>query len=298
MILTLLLLVSGVFACATAVIFIKASHIDPSLLAAFRLLGASFFLVPLCLRDLRKSTITFTWHDVKRSMLPGVLLGLHLILWIIGARLTLAANSSLIVNMVPVAMPFFLFLLSRELLNVRELIGTALAMIGVFVLARFDFRWDLDLFRGDVSCFVSMLLLTWYLAFARRHRKVASFWLYITPVYFVGGVFCLVASVPVALLLGFPLPDVSAVANSYELTMVLALVLIPTVCGHSVLNYCMRRLRGQLVAIVNLSQFMFAAVLAFLILGEKPAVAFYAACVPIFLGALIAILFTPQETNT
>ena len=42
-----------------------------------------------------------------------------------------AANASIIFNMVPILMPFLLFFMIREKIDLREIIGTILALVGV-----------------------------------------------------------------------------------------------------------------------------------------------------------------------
>ena len=131
MVIQTIVLIFGVLCCSTAVIMIKQSTdaMPPVLLAAGRQLLAAVLLAGLFWRDARRHRGTLTGRHLRRCILPGVLLGLHFITWIIGARLTLAANSSLIVNMVPVVMPFLLLVLMGESLNRGELLGTALAVV-------------------------------------------------------------------------------------------------------------------------------------------------------------------------
>jgi len=274
-------LVVGVFACSTAVILIKLSAVDSVWLAAYRQLLAAGLLMPLLCRDLRRSAEPAPSRALRRCLAPGALLGLHFITWIIGARLTPAANSSLIVNMTPVAMPFFLLAWSHERLNRGELLGTALALAGVLVLAGADFRISAASFRGDALCFLSMLLFTAYLALARTARGALSLWAYVTPVYAVGGAL----SLGLALLWRRP----PVLIGRRDALLVLGLAVIPTIVGHSILNAAMRWLRGQVVAIANLSQFMFAGVLAYLLLGERPHAGFLPASLLVVAGAILAI---------
>ena len=87
-----LLLLLGAFACSTSVIFMKASRIDPILLACYRLVVATLVLLPLFVRDLRAHRDRFGAPELRRTLLPGVVLGVHFISWIIGARLTPAVG--------------------------------------------------------------------------------------------------------------------------------------------------------------------------------------------------------------
>jgi len=279
------LLFFGVWACGTAVVMIKSCTVHPVLLSSYRLLAAVAILSPLLVRDWRRHRGRFGWAQLRRTVVPGLLLGAHFITWIIGARWTLAANSSLIVNMVPVAMPFLLHFLIREKLTRGEYLATGLALAGVAVLAGADFRLQDTSFPGDMICVVSMLLLASYLALGRRNRDFPSIWLYLVPLYFVAGAACFLAALPFV----GPLE----VSSNRDWLMVLGLAAIPTVMGHSILNYSMKHIRGQAVSVTNLSQFIFAGGMAFLFLGEVPRWNFYVACVLVVAGAVLALRDTP-----
>lgn len=190
-----LLLFLGVFACSTAAIFIKLSETHPVVLAAWRLLLAALLLTPTFWLTLKKHRDAFTAEHVRRLILPSAVLATHLISWSYGARLALAAQSSLIVNLVPVAMPFFLYPLLGEKINRREILGTAIAIAGVVGLTFRDALTDGDIV-GNLVCFGSMLLFAWYLALGRKNRDFPSLWLYVVPIYAFAGVICLVAALP------------------------------------------------------------------------------------------------------
>jgi drug/metabolite transporter (DMT)-like permease len=278
MFLRYLLLVFGVFACSTAVIMIKATDVAAVPLSGYRQLVAAVALLPLLLRDWRRTGGGFARRYLPRTILPGALLGVHFISWIIGARKADSANASLIVNLVPVAMPLLLIVLTREMITRGEAVGTLVAMGGVGVLAMSDYHLDLEKFWGDVICFGSMLLFATYLALGRRNRDFPSIWLYLVPLYFVGGVLCVAG----ALILGEPME----IPRAHDWLMVLGLGVIPTVMGHSILNYAMKHLRGQTVSIANLGQFIFAGVMAWLLLEEVPNWGFYLA-VPLTVGGTV-----------
>ena len=80
--------------------------------------------------------------------------------------------------------------------------------------------------------------------------------------------------------------------------LILALGVIPTVVGHSTLNYCMRHMRGQVVSILSLFQFVFVAVMAYLIWRKLPIWALYPACALLVTGAVIVLKHQPGADNT
>jgi drug/metabolite transporter (DMT)-like permease len=288
----LAILLCGIIAASTSVLFIKACTVQPVLLAAYRVLLATVFLLPLFIRDFKKHTDSYTRRDMLSSILPGIVLGLHFITWITGARMTPAANASLIVCLVPLATPFFLALLVRERLTRNEVVATVIALAGVVWLAYADFNARPEYFRGDLMCFLSMLLFALYLVLARKNRHVSSVWLYVVPLYGIAGVFCLICGLVVA----SPFVHYSG----KDLFCIVGLALVPTVLGHSSFNYAMKYFRGQVVSILAMGEFISASILAYFIFREIPSVAFYITAAFVIVSGIIIIagLYSSSRKNT
>lgn len=279
-----LLLFVAILCCASAIIWMKLSTIDYALLAALRCLLAAAILAPLAIRDFRRR-VAAPLPLLRRACLPGALLGLHFVLWIYGARQTLAANASLIANMVPLVMPLFLYVALREIPTRREALGTLIALSGVGLLATASAVPGTTYMRGNFFCFLSMICLTGYLALGRANRDFPTIWTYVVPVYAIAGLTALVAVMP-------RLGQLAPVASlPREMLWLAALTLLPTVIGHSLINLSMQRLRGQTVAVANLSQFIFSALFAYLAPGlrEVPQPAFYGAAALICTGVGITL---------
>jgi len=285
-------LVFGVFACSTAVLVIKESEVPPILLSALRLLLASLLLLPLYLRARArarpedpsarpgllvtgKRLPAWQWLGV-----PAVLLAVHFASWNLGARMTLAANGSLIVNLVPLVMPFFMLWLG-EGIHRRELAGTLTGLAGVALLVGSDYVLEPEYLIGDLVCFLSMTLFAAYLAWGRRIRYTGSVWLYVVPVYFVSGSLCLLAS----LVLG----DYPWLLPLHEWGWMLYLAAVPTLIGHTLLNFSLRTFRGQTVSVVNLGQFIFAGTAAWMIFSEIPLWTFFPAAALTIGGAILVL---------
>jgi drug/metabolite transporter (DMT)-like permease len=282
----------GVFGCSTAVILIKKSALDPALLSALRLLLAALLLAPLFWRARARYRDEWRLSDAARSVPPALALAAHFITWVVGARATLAANASLIVNMVPLVMPFFLALLVGERVRRAELFGTALGLGGVVALSLADFRAGSTHLTGDLICFGSMLFFALYLTLGRHNRHLPSIWLYVVPLYAVAGSVCLL----VALLRGgFAL---LGELDQREAGFVLALAVIPTIVGHSLLNLSLKRLSGATVSVCNLAQFLFAGALAWALFGELPKPTFWPASALIIAGAATTLFSRPRVETT
>ena len=187
--------------------------------------------------EIRRHKGAFTRDHVRRTHLPAVVLAAHLVIWTVGARMTAVAQSSLIVNLVPVAVPFFLLWIAGERINRAEVAGTVLAILGLLGLSLRDFLTGQGSLAGDALCFLSMLLFALYLALGRRNRDFPSVWLYVIPVYGQAALACLAISIPW-------LPTLAG-TGVREWAILGALAAIPTICGHSLLNHSIRRSGGR-----------------------------------------------------
>lgn len=282
-------LIFGIVACSSSVIFIKSTTMDPAYLAAMRLLIASCLLMPLFLRDWKHHQHLKLGKLLLVSLPAGFFLAAHFISWNEGVRRTLAAHGTLIVNMVPIALPFMLWLTHRERVNRAEILATVVSMIGIAWLAVDDYHFSRQYVIGDLMCFGSMVLFAAYLAFGRKNRASESIFIYIVPVYLIAAFICLAAS----LLNADQIPQNSA--KDYLMAFLLAL--IPGTIGHTLINYSMRHLRGQIVGVLNVGQFLSAGVFAYFLFGETPKTTFYIVSVFIVASCIVAILSHREETK-
>ncbi len=283
-----LLLLFGVLAGATAVIMIKASDEHPLLVASYRLLVAAVALLPLFLRDLARFQGEYGWKQLAWSVPPAALLAVHFMSWVIGARMTQVANASLIANLTPVVMPFFVLAFFQERILRSEIYGTLLTLAGMALLTGSNLHVSPTNFHGDLICFGSMLAFAAYLALGRKNGARLPLWLYMVPLYAVAGLICLITA-------AFFINPIKAYSLSNLLYM-LGLGLIPTVFGHSILNYSLKFFRGQVVSVTNLNQPIFAGFLGYLIFREIPGPLFYAAAALIVAGVLV-VLFGGGESR-
>ncbi|MDR3575555.1 MAG: DMT family transporter [Anaerolineaceae bacterium] len=276
-----LLLFFGVFCMSTAIIMIKASTEQPLLVASYRLLVAALVLSPFFFRDLRTYRASYGWKQLKSSVVPAVILAVNFIAWVIGARMTQVASASLISNLTPVAMPFFLYAFYKEKITHREVVGTIFTLAGLVVLSGSSLSLSKTNFFGDLICLLSMFTFVTYMAIGRKNSSQMTLWLYLVPLYFIAGLICLICSLPfINPIKAYTLPNI---------LYMLGLGLIPTVFGHTILNYSMKYIRGQVVSVTNLSQPIFSSILGFFIFGERPQAVLYFSAAFILVGILIVL---------
>ena len=291
------ILLLGTLFASQSVIFINLCKAPPATLTGWRGILGALLLSPAFYFAARKFPREAGWTAFRRALVPGILFALHLITWTIGSRITTVAHAILIICMVPLVMPIVIMFLIRERITRHELAGTIVAFIGILVLTSEGFMAEGSTLTGDFWCLVSMLCYCLYLALARANRDISSVWLYVPPLYLIMGVICLTwgaiagayrANIGEVWWGNWPVMDV---------IWLLCLVFVPTIVGHTMLNLAMRLLRGQVVAIGNLAQVIFASVSGWLVLNQTPKPTFYIAVVLVLLGMLVSMmsLFKPAK---
>ncbi len=285
------LLLFGVWTCSTSVLMIKASRADPLILSGVRTLVAGLSLLPIFVFQIaRDAQVERSWRPMATALSPrklawsllgAALLAIHFITWTTGARLTTAANATLIVNLSPVVLPFIMAGINSERITRGEIVGTLIAMSGVIWLMGRSFNLGESTVRGDALTFGSMVLFCLYIAIGRVGGRGRTLWQYLVPLYLMTGIICL----SLAALRGIAWPAFTRT----EVLSLLGLGLIPTVLGHSILNRCIRTLRGQTVSTLNLLQAPFVGVMAYFIRGEVPAGRLYIAATVMLIGAIVVI---------
>lgn len=282
--LRLIILSLGEILGVSSVYFIKSSTLDPILLASFRLLTAALFLFPLFLRELKSTPEPFTLKELLMPGIPGILLSLHFMTWITGARLIPSAHSTLIVNLTPALTPLFLLILTGERLRKQEGLGSIIVLSGSFLMVRNDFHLDPVYFKGDILCLISMITLASYLVFSKRFMK--GLWTYLFPLYLIGGLICFLFALT-------RINPFAVVPTRGDIIAVFGLGIVCTIGGHSIMNWAMKKMRGQLVSLFNTTQFLFAGIMGYFIFREVPRGNFLLASAVIIAGLIISVL-TPD----
>jgi len=187
----LLILGIGIVCSALSFVFIRESSDAAVTLAGWRVMLAALMLLPMYWISRRRYGDLNALGVLNRSLIPGIILAVHFIAWVVGARLTPGANASLMVNLMPLVMPFLMFGFYQERLSRRDAIATTLALTGLLILGISDVQINIKHLLGDLICLLSMLLFACYLALARAQKRLPSVWLYVVPMYAVAGVTCL-----------------------------------------------------------------------------------------------------------
>jgi len=256
--LVLLLAVAGI---SSASILVRLSEAPPLSIAFFRLAYAAVLHVVICLAtrqrlgDLRADTLVY-------SIVAGLCLAAHFGLWITSLAYTTVAASTVLVTFHPmftaVGAHFFL----KEPIGPGTLLAMTVGVGGTVVIA---FGGGIGAGRallGDGLALAGAVAMSAYLLFGRRVRRTVGTLPYATIVYTVAA-----AGIALASVIG----EVPIAGHGpREHLLFFGLAVIPTLCGHTLLNWALAHVRATGVSIAVLGEPVAATILAWLILREIP----------------------------
>jgi len=238
----------------------------PSLsLAAWRLTLATLILTPVVLTRSRDELATLAPRDVALAMLAGAFLAVHFAAWIASLAYTSVAASTVLVTTNPIWIAAASWLLFRERPGAGLAVGIALALLGSIAIfaAGAGSPGGKDPALGNGLALIGSIMVSGYLLIGRSLRRRLSLLAYIWLVYGAAAGVLLVA----VLITGGPMHGFTTTAYA----ILLALAVGPQLGGHTAFNWALRYLSPAFIAIAILGEPVGAALLAFLILGERVA---------------------------
>jgi drug/metabolite transporter (DMT)-like permease len=249
-----------------ASIFIKWSESPPFLIAAYRLALSCAILLPYLVWTGGLSEIrNFSRNEVGLIVLSGVALSFHFGLWIVSLSLTLVSTSVILVTSHPIFVAGVSHFLLKE--NVKKLaaVGIVIAFSGVAVISISDYRTGTGTLLGDLMAFVGGICAGIYFLSGRIARQKLSVAPYAFSVYGLSSIILFGA----AAIAG----DEILVSDSRELTLFLLMAIVPTIFGHTMFNYALKKVPAHIVSTSVLGEPVGASLLAYLLLpGEVPSV--------------------------
>lgn len=193
--------------------------------------------------------------------LAGLALAVHFATWITSLHHTSIAASTVLVNMQPVFAVFLAALFLRERTHAGRLLGIALACVGALGVF-LDGGPDAGQTFGNLLALAGAAAAAAYYVVGRQLRQGLSVWAYTARVYSVAAVGLLAT----ALAIGAPfLPTTSA-----DWALFVAMALVPSLLGHTLLNWTLRWLPAPVTNAAALGEPLFAAILAYLCFAEMP----------------------------
>ena len=256
-----IILLAVLFTSASS-IFVRLSIMPPLVLAFYRMVFSTLFLlIPLLLKN-RESLRLYSKGDLALSLASGTALALHFAAWISSLSYTSVAASTVLVSLSPVFVALIGWIMFRQ----KPGKVFALCLLGAIsgtVLIAFDGGFDeAGGIFGNALALGGAFFVGIYLMLGGHIRKRIPTNAYAAVVYGMSAVLLLI----IVLVSGQPLWGYS----SGEFLLVAAFALVCSIGGHTLYNMLLKHFSPSTIAVSTLGEPVFATVLAILILGEFP----------------------------
>ena len=259
----MIMIVVGVLGISLSSIFVKYSQAPSAVTAAWRLLWTVLLLTPVVVG---KASVRMEFKQTPKklvwlSVLSGLFLAIHFVLWFESLQHTSVASSTTIVctEVVWVCLGFCLFLKGK-------LAGKAIAAIGVtlfgsVLIALSDSGSGGGLY-GDILALLAAVAVAVYTLIGRVVREKLSTTVYTYMVYTA----CAAVLVVTCVAQGSNL-----VGYGWSAIIVgLLLAVFSTILGHSIFSWCLKYFSPSFVSASKLCEPVVAAVFAGFLFGELP----------------------------
>jgi drug/metabolite transporter (DMT)-like permease len=261
---------------------VKLADSPPVMLAFWRMVTTTLIWNALLISTGRRAS----WTSIRRAMVPGILFGLNLTVFFVGATNNSVANAELIGALAPFLIVPLGAMLFGEAVNRQALLFALPALVGVcLVLFAAPPTGDSSL-KGNLFCVLAMFSWAGYVTATRLFRgplDVIEFMASALPV-------ATLTVLPFALLNGFG--NLSWHGWKY----VLLLTFVTGLSAHGLIVFAQRTIGIGTIGVAQVAQPALAAFWSFLILGE-PILRLQVVGMGLVLAGLLAFITATQRAN-
>jgi drug/metabolite transporter (DMT)-like permease len=282
------ILLLAMLAVGWSAIFIRwCEGLDPFLISFYRMAWAAILLLPFSLARAGRIFKEISKHDYLIMFAVGFVLALHFATWISSLFYTTVASSTVLVTTQPIFVVFFTVMLSSEKVKKLSILSVMIALFGALMIGWGDMKFTGDYLKGDLLAIAGAICAAIYLFIGRSVRQRVSNLAYVQIVY---------ASAAFFLFLFVLIFAEFKVGFSFNLHIWLFLLgLVPTVFGHTLYNWALKRTRAYIVGSSILGEPLGASIYAWLIFSEVPPETTFLGAVLIFAG--VGFLFYFERKN-
>ena len=262
----MIMIVIGVLGISLSAIFVKYSTAPSAVTAAFRLGWTVLLMSPVvwAKREVREELLHVNKRELGLSVLSGLFLAIHFVLWFESLQYTSVASSTSIVctEVIWVALGFCLFL--KGTLSKQAVLAIIIAFAGSVVIAYSDSSAGGAHLYGDILALVSAVAVAVYTLLGRIVRNNVSTSVYTYVVY----VSCAAVLLGTCMVQSYPL-------FGYGMSAVivgLLLSVFSTILGHSIFSWCLKYFSPAFVSASKLCEPVAASIMAVFLFRELPSV--------------------------
>jgi len=254
-------IIIGVISVSLSAIFVKMSNADSGVIAFYRMLFSIVLMSPVFLLKYTHELKMLNKRDWMFSIIAGVFLSFHFILWFESLNYTSVASSTVLVTLQPLFAFVGTYIFFKEPLSMKTILSGLIAIAGSVLISWGDFQVSGTALYGDILALIACALITGYLLFGQDVRKRISLITYTFVVYSVSSLTLFLYVLVKGESFG-PYP-------AAEWMWFILLAIIPNLLGHTLFNWSLKWVSTNVISIAILFEPVGAAILAFYIFGEK-----------------------------
>ena len=272
----------GVISVSLSAIFVKLSSAESAVIAFYRMLFSVLIMSPVFLLKYKSELKLLQKRDWIFSIVAGVFLAFHFILWFESLNYTSVASSTVLVTLQPIFAFVGTYLFFKEKVAFQSIVAVIVAISGSLLISWGDFRISGAALYGDGLALIACAFITGYLLFGQDVRKRLSLMTYTMVVYSVSTITLFFY----VLFMGQSFGPYES--NDWLLFVMLAIV--PNLLGHTLFNWSLKWVSTNTISIAILFEPVGAAILAFFIFNEKLILSQVIGGIIVILGILMFVL--------
>ncbi|WP_143415020.1 DMT family transporter [Geobacillus sp. E263] len=244
---------------STSAILVKWAHAPAPVIAFYRLFFTVLFMTPFFVKYVRELK-TISKRDWIFSIISGILLAFHFILWFESLNYTSVTSSVVLVTLQPLFAFIGGYVFFKEKLTAGAFFSALLAIVGSAIISWGDFQVSGNALFGDMLALLACVMITGYWMFGQELRKRLSLMTYTYIVYGISSLtlFLYVLAFRISLF----------TYRKIDWACFILLAIVPTLLGHSLMNWSVKWVSAATVSMSILFEPVGAAILAYFLLGE------------------------------
>ncbi len=254
------LLIIGVISVSTSAILVKVSTAPSGVIAFYRLFFSVLFMLPIFLLKYVPELRLITRRDWLFSIIAGVFLAFHFILWFESLNYTSVASSTVLVTLQPLFAFIGTYIFFKEKFSWKAILSGMTAIIGSVIISWGDFQISGSALYGDILALIACALITANFMFGQTVRQRLSLITYTFILYSISTItlffYVLIKQEPL-------IPY-----GTSDWIYFILLALVPTLLGHTLFNWSLKYLSTSTISMAILFEPVGAAVLAYFLLQE------------------------------
>lgn len=278
----LLVIWIGVLAVSSSAIFVKLADAESGTIAFYRMFFSVVLMLPLFL----KNNVGELKHLIRRdwffSIIAGVLLAFHFILWFESLRYTSIASSTVLVTLQPLFAIVGTYFFFKERLSAKGILAMLIALGGSIVISWGDFKIGGSAFYGDILALIACAFVTGYMLFGQEVRKRVGLTTYTMIVYSVSAI-----TLAIYMLIK---GESFTTDNQMNWLWFALLAIVPNLLGHTLFNWAIKYVSTNTTSIMILFEPIGASILAYWVFHERLVMSQYIGGAAVILGILLYVM--------